>query len=178
MPVSPLGPRIERRTFLLLPGALATVSWLGLVDDLAADTPAATLSFDDFCKEVGGRALALIADAHRNEDAYLHEVAALAARIDQVPDATLGKPFKDIIRTGRNYRGSGIVVVQWSMEAGLSYPAHNHPHYNGITMGLDGDCRIRTFDPVGELPPRDSTADSKCGKHRISCSNRDEWCRS
>jgi len=157
MPVPPPGPRIERRRFLQLSGTLAAVSWVGVVDGLAADTPSETLSFDDFCKEVGGRALAMIADESRNEDAYLHEVAALAARVDQVPEAELGKPYKDIMRTGKNYRGSGIVVVQWSMEAGLSYPPHNHPHYNGITVGLEGDCRIRTFDPVGALPPRDST---------------------
>jgi hypothetical protein len=158
MPVRTLEPRMERRTFLWLPGAVAAATWLGLVDDLVADTPASTLSFEDFCKEVGGRALALIGAEDRNEDAYLHEVSALAARSSPAPEAALGKPFKGIIRTGLNYRGSGIVVVQWSMEAGLSYPAHNHPHYTGITVGLEGDCRIRTFDPVDALPPRDSTA--------------------
>lgn len=158
MGAAPHGHRIERRAFLAVPAALAAATWLGLVDDLGAEVPPHSLSFDEFCQQVGSRALALINDADRNEDAYLHEVAALARRVDQVPLTTLGEPYKGIMRTGRNYRGSGIVVVQWSMAAGLTYPAHNHPHYNGITVGLEGDCRIRTFDPIGELPPRDSTA--------------------
>ena len=33
----------------------------------------------------------------------------------------------------------------------MVYPAHNHPHYNAVTMGLEGECRIRNFDLVGEM---------------------------
>ena len=108
---------------------------------------------------MGILAKAAIADAARNEDAYLHEIASMAARIDLVPEAKLGAPFKGIIRTGLNYRGSGIVVVQWSMEPGLTYPPHNHPRYNGITFGIDGECRIRNFTPVGDLPEMGTKAE-------------------
>jgi hypothetical protein len=110
------------------------------------------LTFDDFVKRVGSMAQQLIADANRNEDDYLFKVASLAARTEGVPSATLGEPFKGVIRSGLNYRGSGIVVVQWSMEAGLKYPAHNHPNYNGVTVGLEGECRIANFDIVGKAP--------------------------
>jgi len=151
--------RIERRSFLRLPVFAAAAVWLGWKDELLAQEGPAqdALTFDDFCRETGARALRLIEDEKRNEDAYLFEIASLLQRVDRVPDATLGNPYKGIMRTGRNYRGSGIVVVQWSMEGNLTYPAHNHPHYNGITYGIEGDCRIRTFDPVGALPAPGAT---------------------
>lgn len=149
--------RIERRAFLMVPGAAAVAALVGLRREAAAEAGAG-LSFDDYVARVGALAQATIADAARNEEAYLHEVAALSSRVERVPDATLGQPFKGIIRTGLNYRGSGIVVVQWAMEPGLVYPAHNHPNYNGVTLGIDGECRIRNFTPVGELPDRASAA--------------------
>jgi hypothetical protein len=77
--------------------------------------------------------------------------------VAEVPPVKLGAPFKGVISTGRNYRGSGIVVVQWRMEPNSVYPAHNHPNYNGLTLGLEGECRIRCFQARGALPPRDST---------------------
>lgn len=154
-----LGFTIERRAFLQLPAFAALTAWLGTRDELLAQDKPAKLTFDEFCAQVGAMALAVIADTSRNEDAYLFQVASLAHRIDHVPEVTLGEPYKGIMRTGRNFRGSGIVVVQWSMEAGLTYPAHNHPHYNGITFGMEGECRIRNFDPVGDAPSRDSAAE-------------------
>lgn len=143
--------RIERRAFLMVPGIAAAAALLGLRREAAAGT-GSRLSFDEYVARVGALAKAAVADTARNEDAYLHEVAALSSRVGRVPDATLGRPFKGIIRTGLNYRGSGIVVVQWSMEPGLVYPAHNHPNYNGVTLGIEGECRIRNFTPVGDLP--------------------------
>ncbi len=143
---------IERRTFLRLPAAVAIGTWLGLRDELLAQEGTGRITFDDFCDRVGAMALQVIADADRDEDAYLFQVAALARRIADVPAVAFGQPYKGIIQTGRNYRGSGIVVVQWAMAAGLTYPAHNHPHYNGVTLGLEGECRMRNFDPVGQIP--------------------------
>src|SRR5207237_47906 len=114
------------------------------------------ITFDAFVAQVGAMAKRLIAEAAPEEENYLQQVAALTGQIDRVPDATMGEPYKEVMRTGMNYRGSGIVVIQWSMEAGLTYPAHNHPHYNGVTMGLEGECRIRNFDIVGNAPDLDS----------------------
>ncbi len=143
--------RIERRTFLGASPIVAVATLAGIRRSVATERSAG-LTFDDYVAKVGALAKAAIADPSRNEDAYLHEIASLATRIDRVPEARLGQPFKGIIRTGLNYRGSGIVVVQWSMDAGLSYPAHNHPRYNGITLGIEGECRIRNFTPIGPLP--------------------------
>src|SRR5262245_63697067 len=133
--------------------AVAALSILtGFQDQARSQESSQKLTFDDFVKQVGSMAKQLVSDADRNEDDYLFKVASLAARTDCVPNASLGEPFKGVIRTGLNYRGSGIVVIQWSMEAGLKYPAHNHPNYNGVTVGLDGECRISNFDIVGKAP--------------------------
>lgn len=151
------GWSIERRAFLRMPAGAALYVMAGLQES-AGEARSGSLDFDGFVKRVGESALALIADSGRGEEAYLFEVAALAARLEGVPEAKLGEPFRGLIRTGLNYRGSGIVVVQWSMAPGLTYPAHNHPNYNGITLGLEGECRIRNFDPVA-VPPEMGSAE-------------------
>ena len=142
---------IERRAFLKLPAFAAVGTLAGIREEFEGP-----VTFDAFVSQVGAMAKSLIAEAAPEEENYLQQVAALAGQIDRVPDATMGQPYKGVIRSGMNYRGSGIVVVQWSMEAGLTYPAHNHPHYNAITMGLEGECRIRNFDIVGDAPELDS----------------------
>lgn len=145
-------PVVERRAFIGLP-ALFALSVLGeFRGGLSAQTKPGAVTFDDFVAETGALAKKLIAEGGQWESDYLHRTASLAERIDRVPEATLGEPFRGLIRTGINYRGSGIVVVQWSMEKGLTYPPHNHPNYNGITLGVDGECRIRNFDVVGTPP--------------------------
>lgn len=114
------------------------------------------LTFDELVARVGTLARALIQAGERDEDAYLAEVSALLGRVTEVPRVKLGAPFKGVISTGLNHRGSGIVVVQWRMEPNTAYPAHDHPNYNGLTLGLEGTCRIRNFQPMGAVPPRDS----------------------
>jgi hypothetical protein len=152
MPDESAGLTIERRAFIAVPACAALGILARFRGELAAQDKPQTITFDTFVEEAGAQARKLIADGGRGEGDYLHHIAALAERIDRVPDTPLGEPFKGLIRSGMNYRGSGIVVVQWSMEKGLTYPPHNHPNYNGITLGIEGECRIRNFDVVGGLP--------------------------
>ena len=63
------------------------------------------------------------------------------------PAVEFGAPFK-MMRSGMTYRGSGIAVIQWRMEPNTVYPAHNHPGYNGITVGIRGECRMRNNDYI------------------------------
>ena len=42
-----------------------------------------------------------------------------------------------------------MAFVQWRMDPNTVYQAHNHPNYNGMTLGLSGECRMRNFDYVG-----------------------------
>src|SRR5262249_42373589 len=69
-----------------------------------------------------------------------------AVRLKDVPPPQFGEPFKSVIRSALSFRGSGMAVVQWRMDANTVYQAHNHPNYNGMTLRLSGDSRIRHFD--------------------------------
>ena len=142
---------IERRSFIKLPAFAAIGALAGIPQEFER-----SMTFDAFVAQVGAMAKRLVAQVAPAEEEYVYQVAAMAKAIDRVPDATLGEPFKGVMRSGLNYRGSGIVVVQWSMEAGMTYPAHNHPHYNAVTMGLEGECLVRNFDIVGEVPDMES----------------------
>ena len=45
-----------------------------------------------------------------------------------------------------------MAFVQWRMDPNVFYQPHNHPNYNGMTLGLSGECRMRNFDFVGPKP--------------------------
>lgn len=38
------------------------------------------------------------------------------------------------------------------LEPGAVYPAHNHPNYAGMTLGLEGEYLMRNFQVIGDLP--------------------------
>ena len=138
---------VERRFFLTAP-ALFGAFWFSKRTALSAS---AALDFDEFTKRAGAYAKQMIEDPNRNEDEYLFRVASLVAGVKEFPAVEFGAAFKTM-RSGMSYRGSGIAVIQWRMEPNTSYPAHNHPGYNGITVGILGECRIRNFDIVGDAP--------------------------
>ena len=138
---------VERR-FLIRSPALFGASLL--LNRFASAAPAAS-DFEDFTKQVSEYAKRMIADPIRNEHEYLFQVASLAAAVKQFPTVEFGASFKTM-RSALSYRGSGIAVIQWRMEPNTVYQAHNHPGYNGITLGIRGECRIRNFDVVGTAP--------------------------
>jgi hypothetical protein len=111
----------------------------------------AASDFEEFATQAGKHATRMISDPNRNEEEYLLLVASLAAGIKEFPPAVFGRAFKTM-RSAMSYRGSGIAVLQWRMEPNTVYQAHNHPGYNGITLGLEGECRIRNFNIVGSAP--------------------------
>ncbi len=114
------------------------------------------MNIEEFTARAGEYAMQMIADPNRNEDEYLFRIAALAATLKDFPPAEFGAPFKTI-RSAMSYRESGIAVIQWQMEPNTIYPAHNHPGYNSITVGIRGECRMRNFDIVGTAPEMKSS---------------------
>jgi hypothetical protein len=146
---------VERRFFLSGPALLAAWFLLGRPGSAFGAEP----SFEEVTKQMGQLALPMIKDPNRNEIEYLFQIASLAAKIKQFPAPTFGAAFKDLIWSAVSYRGSGIAVLQWRMEPNTAYPAHNHPGYSGITVGIRGDCRMRNFDYVG-TPPQFSSNES------------------
>ncbi len=144
---------IERRTVLQAPFLLA--SWLlGCRREPRRSAP--TLTFDELAQKMGTLARALCESDPRDEEAYVARVAALAARLDAAPDPAYGALFKDAVQTSLAYRGSWLALVQWRMEPDRKYPAHDHPHYNQVTVGVEGECRLRHYQIVGTPPPRTS----------------------
>ena len=151
---SPLSPEpergliVERRFVLGVPALLAAAYLVGR----SREARAASAPFDEVTGKIGRLAGPMIADPNRNEDEYLFQIASLAATIREFPPAQFGEPFKNVMWSAMAYRGSGIAVIQWRMDANTTYPAHNHPGYSGITIGIRGDCRIRNFDYSGRPP--------------------------
>jgi hypothetical protein len=141
------GLSVVRRFFLSTPALLAA-SFL-----LARPGKAwVASSFEEVAKQMGQRALPMIQDPNRNEEEYLFQIASLAATMKQFPLPQFGEPFKGLLWSSISYRGLGIGIIQWRMDPNTSYPAHNHPGYSGLTVGIRGDCRIRNFDYVGKPP--------------------------
>jgi hypothetical protein len=142
------GVVVERRFTLGLPALLAASFLLGM----AREGSAAALTFEEATKQIGDLAKPLIQDPNRNEEEYLHRIASIAMTMREFPPAEFGEPFRKVIRSAMSYRGSGIAVIQWSMEPNTIYQAHNHPGYSGLTIGIRGDGRIHNFDYVGKAP--------------------------
>jgi hypothetical protein len=136
---------VQRRFFISAPALLsASLFW-------NRTGAAATSDFEEFTQRAGEYAKRMIEDPDRNEDEYLFHLASMVARVKEFPPAEFGTPFKTM-RSGLSYRNANIAVIQWRMEPDTSYQAHNHPGYNGISVGIRGECRIRNFDIVGNAP--------------------------
>src|SRR5438552_12634355 len=86
---------IERRSFLKLPAFAAIGTLAGIREEFEGP-----ITFDAFVAQVGAMAKRLIAEAAPEEENYLQQVAALTGQIDRVPDATMGQPYKEVMRTG------------------------------------------------------------------------------
>ena len=139
---------VERRFFLAGPALLAA-SFLLMRSGKAL---AADATFEDIAKQIGQLAVPMIQNPNRNEDEYLFQAAALAMKMKEFPMPQFGEPFMKVLYGSLSFRGSGIAIIQWKMEPNTTYPAHNHPGYTGMTLGIRGECRMRNFDYEGNLP--------------------------
>lgn len=153
-PGSTHGRRIDRRQFLAGGAAVLFAAWLP--GRLAATTTHRGVDVQDLVEAAQRLNEAYLADGEPDEVSYLHELASVASRLGPVPRIELGPPFRNIMEIGFHHRGGGLVLIEWRMEARTVYPAHNHPSYNGFTLGLEGRCRIRNFQAPDRYPPTDS----------------------
>jgi len=55
-----------------------------------------------------------------------------------------------------SFRGTPFFIIQWRIEPGVVFPAHNHPNASVCTLGYEGEVRLRNFEIVGEAPAYDS----------------------
>jgi hypothetical protein len=139
---------VERRFFLGGPALLAA----SFVLMRSREALAAGSTFEEITRQIGQLAIPMIQDPNRNEDEFLFQAAALVMKMKDFPTPQFGEPFMNVLYGSLSFRGSGIAVIQWQMEPNTTYPAHNHPGYSGLTVGIRGECRMRNFDYVGRPP--------------------------
>jgi len=113
------------------------------------------LSWTDFIAQRSDLAELARARSAAGVDAYLYTVAALAVRLAGVPDAKLFpfKPRAPLVSFAPIHRGVPFFVIEWRMEPQAVLPPHNHPGYSVCTLGLEGEARVRHYEPGPDAPP-------------------------
>ncbi len=120
-----------------------------------ADADELRLDYEQFLALANPVARELVRDTSPlGEERYLHTIAALAARLKDVPEPDEmrltnpdGGPRKFI---GANDGGDPFTVLHWRIEPGAVIGLHAHTYGNVVTLGLAGAARIQNFEMVGE----------------------------
>jgi hypothetical protein len=153
---------IERRYFLR--SSIATAASLLLLGaatrSLSAQNIPATgrLSWDAFLKQAVPVAQQLFADPAFSVDEYLYRLGSLATRLEEIPDTKLC-PYQAVeprMLFAPSFKGTPFIIIQWRIEPGAMFPAHNHPNASVCNLGYQGQARLRNFQIVGEAPAYDS----------------------
>ena len=125
---------------------------------LTEDSNGGLIGWDEFIERSVETANHLIDDRSQGgQDAYLHAMGSIAARLGELPELTTRdfgdlKPSYELSLIFRD-PGSPFIILYWKMEPGAVFPAHCHPGANVCTLCTDGRTMIRNFD-TGEGSPR------------------------
>ena len=156
-PADPAGVTSRRRVLTLTAaGAGALVLALRAAAQTTRPAPRTGLTLEEFLDEVHPLASRLLT-ADQPEDPYLYEVAARALRLLPLPPVAL-KPFPVFEHVTFAPRGQRkpITLTQFEVAPGAVIPLHDHAGYNGVMLGLQGEFRVRSFDPAeGPALPAD-----------------------
>lgn len=150
------GVFVQRRKFLI--GGLSTFALAGLMSSLPLRkvfAQSGALSYEQFLSLANPLAKSLVGDTTtEGQDQYLHSLAAIAAKIDSVPepaawnDSTQSfKPGTDI---GFTPGGEGFTVLHWRMAPNTRIRLHRHDYGNVVTVGLGGDARVENYEIADE----------------------------
>jgi hypothetical protein len=148
---------IERRT-ILWKMPLAAAAFLAAMPEAlrANDAPA---TWDDFTTRTNAIAKELYDEKGFDDEAYVYRIASAAIGAPDVPpNAKTGKFGKldPPVEFGPVYRGVPIFIIQWKLAPNAWLPPHNHPNYDVVTVGLEGEALITHYDVDGDAPPFDS----------------------
>jgi hypothetical protein len=117
--------------------------------------------WDDFLARCLPVAREMVKDTSpAGQDAYLHRIASMAARLASAPQSKLF-PFGKLdpkVEFGPSFRGVPFFVIQWRMHPRAVLPAHCHPGASVCTVGIEGEARLRNFEVFGEAPAFDAGA--------------------
>jgi hypothetical protein len=90
----------------------------------------------------------------RSQDAYVLSAAAAGVLIDRLPMPEL-KPagaYAPGVETGRIGRFGPCTIIRYRVAPGAGLPAHNHPNFSVVTIGLSGEAAYEQFEPAGPAP--------------------------
>ena len=113
------------------------------------------MSFAEFLEEANPLAERLIADqTPRGQDTYLRSLSALAAQLDDVPlpdvfNNTNQGDTPEAYRIGFNPGGQSFTVLHWRLEPGARCRPHAHTYGNVLSVGLEGQVRVRNYEVDG-----------------------------
>lgn len=145
---------VERRSFLGLAAAALGASTFAGAAGAGALARATTrrggeLSFEQFLEEVVPLAEELLAEGRYVEDRYLHAIASHAVRIAGVEPPAMrpqeGNPGAFI---GISYGSSPFTILHWRLAPGGVIRPHAHTYGNVVTLGLEGEVRVRNYQRV------------------------------
>jgi len=150
---------IERRTILWkLP--LAAAAFMAAIPEVLRAGGAAP-TWDDFTARTTAIAKELYGTGDYDEETYIQRIAAEAASAADVPPTAKAGRFAKLdppVEFGVCYRGAPIFIVQWKLSPNAWLPPHNHPHYNVLTVGLEGEAMMRHYEVDGDAPAFDATS--------------------
>jgi len=117
------------------------------------------IAYEEFASRCRALAKELVSDPKTNEESYLHEIAALAVRLTSVPERPFGRfgTYDPPVEFGPLSVEAPLFVIQWRLAPGATLPPHNHPNANVVSLGLEGEARIRNFEVDGDAPDFAST---------------------
>jgi hypothetical protein len=145
------GVSFERRMLLALPLALPFRASRSLAS--------AESSFTAFTAACRALARELLEEKALGADEYLSRLASLGAglRAGDVPRGKLGRfaRFDPPIELGPIHSELPVNVIQWRFAPGAVLPPHNHTPAHVLSLCIEGECRVRHFDPI-EPPALDS----------------------
>lgn len=116
-------------------------------------------SFAGFLAAAYPKARGVVASGGKDEEAYLHSVAAALSRVAKPG----GEIRKDMRAFMQQHRKEGerfpISVAAMRLRPGRGFAHHDHRDYNGVILGVEGEVRIRNFDILGDnpVPPKGKT---------------------
>ncbi|MEQ8763988.1 MAG: hypothetical protein RL885_08675 [Planctomycetota bacterium] len=147
----PLGSDgVNRRSVLCLPIGMAAAIGLRRFgrdfpreDDFARFAERWTKLFDG-----------LNAESALHEEAYLHELTAALAGVPRraFPERMKVSYERDGLKSGPGWAKGSIFIVDVSLGPGAVIPAHNHVGYCNVSLGLEGGCEVRHYEPKDVAP--------------------------
>ncbi|MEQ8954914.1 MAG: hypothetical protein RL120_12345, partial [Gammaproteobacteria bacterium] len=132
----------------------------------ALDNAVTTPEVDEFIDAAAQMASALKSDDSRaGQDAYVAYIADAVDHIRNVSRDGLAtnswKGFDPGVFLGELGRNRAFFIVHFALEPGALLPPHCHPRTSVCTLGIEGQARLRHFDPPVDVPDYKTNRDTE-----------------